>query len=101
MAIILWSEAVFADVFQNRCSLKFRNIHRRTLVLKSLFNNPLFNIIKKTLVVTYKESGPLFEPKPEKIKKIHREKNFLYFAKWNFLDLVLTIFLYFLIFPET
>ena len=28
-----------ADVLQNRCSEKFRNIHRKTLVLGSLFNN--------------------------------------------------------------
>ena len=28
----------FADVRQNRCSQKFRNIYRKTLVLESLFN---------------------------------------------------------------
>ena len=28
----------FVDVFQNRCSYKFRNIHRKTPMLESLFN---------------------------------------------------------------
>ena len=29
----------FPNVFQNRCSSKFRNIHEKTPVLESLFNN--------------------------------------------------------------
>ena len=29
----------FANVFQNRCSKKFYNIHRKTPVLESLLNN--------------------------------------------------------------
>ena len=41
----------FADVFQNRCSKKLRNIHRKTPALESLFNKVPFlqacNFIKK------------------------------------------------------
>ena len=32
------SEAPVRSVLQNRCSYKFRNIHRKTSVLESLFN---------------------------------------------------------------
>ena len=32
------SEAAVRSVLQNRCSYKFRNIHRKTSVLESLFN---------------------------------------------------------------
>ena len=32
----------FADVLQNRCSKKFRNIHRETTVLESLFSKATF-----------------------------------------------------------
>ena len=32
---------MFADVLQNRCSLRFRKIHRKTPDLESLFNKPL------------------------------------------------------------
>ena len=41
----------FADVFQNRFSLEFRNIYRKTPVLESLFDTVLqaCNIIKKRL----------------------------------------------------
>ena len=28
----------YVDVFQNKCSKRFRNIHRKTPVLESLFN---------------------------------------------------------------
>ena len=31
-------EVAVRNVLQNRCSLKFRNIHRKTPVLESLFN---------------------------------------------------------------
>ena len=33
-----------------------------------------------------------FQPKPRKIKKIHADKNLLYFGKWNFLSLRLKNF---------
>ena len=33
-----WQKQPFADVLQNRCSIKFHNIHRKTPVLKSPFN---------------------------------------------------------------
>ena len=43
----------FADVFQNRCSYEFRNIHRKTTVLESLLNKVVdltdCNFIKKRL----------------------------------------------------
>ena len=36
---INWSQKqLFADVRQNSCSEKFRNIHRKTAVLESLYN---------------------------------------------------------------
>ena len=37
-----------------------------------------------------------FQPRPIKIKKIHSEKNSLYFRKWIFLTLRLKNFIYFL-----
>ena len=39
----------FADVFQNRCSYEFQNIHRKTPVLESFFNNGTGKFIKKRL----------------------------------------------------
>ena len=38
---------LFANVLQNSCSQKFRNIHRKTLVLESLFDKETFVIKKK------------------------------------------------------
>ena len=35
---IKFKKQPFADVFQNRCSLKFGNAHRKTPVLELLFN---------------------------------------------------------------
>ena len=37
-AILYAYKQPLADVFHNRCSYKFRNIHRNTLVLEPLFN---------------------------------------------------------------
>ena len=43
----------FTDVLKNRCSLKFRKIHRKTPVLESLFNEvaglKAYNFINKRL----------------------------------------------------
>ena len=42
---------MFGDVFQGRCSYKFRNIHRKTFALEPLFNKVAdpqgSNVIKK------------------------------------------------------
>ena len=44
----------FADVFENRCSYKFSNIHKKTPVLESLFNKVVdlqpCHFIKKRLL---------------------------------------------------
>ena len=37
----------FADVLQNRCSWKFHNIHRKTLVFESLFNKVAGLLLKR------------------------------------------------------
>ena len=37
-AIMLMQRQSFADVLQNRCSLKFGKFHRKTPVLESLFH---------------------------------------------------------------
>ena len=51
------------DVFQNRCSLKFRNFHRRTLVVESLFNKitgfQACNFIKKTPIKVFSRESVL------------------------------------------
>ena len=48
-----WQKQRFADVLQNRCSIKFHNIHRKTPVLKSPFNKvtglKACNIVEKKL----------------------------------------------------
>ena len=38
MFVFVKPEADFADVLQNRCFSEFHNIHRKTLMLESLFN---------------------------------------------------------------
>ena len=40
----------FAATFQNRCSLEFRNIHRKTPILESLFNEVAGLIFKSTFL---------------------------------------------------
>ena len=74
--------------------------------------------IKKVLIFSQKKfflsfrkwNLALFKPKLQKQKKIHPEKNSLYFGKWSFLALIFKNFLYFgkwksrkkfLIFQET
>ena len=43
-------KAVVADVFKNRCSYKFRKLHRKPIVLGSIFkNSQACNFIKKRL----------------------------------------------------
>ena len=44
------------------------------------------------LVVYFRATWRTFQPKLEKIKKIHPERNSLYFRRWNFLALVLKKF---------
>ena len=48
-----FQKRLLADVLQNRRSKKFRNIHRKTLVLESVFNKvaglKAYNFIKKRL----------------------------------------------------
>ena len=39
----------FADVFQNRCSCEFQNIHMKTPVLEFFLNKVAGNFIKKRL----------------------------------------------------
>ena len=43
-------------------------------------------------VVYFRATWHTFQPKLEKIKKIHPEKNSLYFRKWNLLALILKKF---------
>ena len=47
----------FADSLQNRCSEKFRNIHRKTPVLESLFNKitdlKVCNFAKNRILQTF------------------------------------------------
>ena len=47
----------FADVRQNRCSQKFRNIYRKTLVLESLFNKVAGHIKKGVVKYFTKFTG--------------------------------------------
>ena len=48
-----WQKQSFAGVFQNRCSWKFHNIHKKKPVLEPLFNKvaglKAYNFIKKKL----------------------------------------------------
>ena len=49
----IWLKQPFADVFQNKWSLKFCNIHKKTLVLESLFNKVALKFfIKKRQTTT-------------------------------------------------
>ena len=47
-------------------------------------------------VAYFRATWATSQPKPQKAKKIHSEKNSLYFRKWNFLTLIFKKFLYFL-----
>ena len=52
-----YKKQAFADVVQNRCSKKFRAIHRKTSVLESFLNKvaglKTCNFIKKTLTQSF------------------------------------------------
>ena len=70
-------ETVVRRCFQNRCSEKFRNIHRKTTVLKSLFN---------------KVAGIAGKCFPVNIAKCLRTAFFIEHLWWLLLDLAISTF---------